>query len=41
MRLTLPFPVVGINNAEKCYYFREEEPIFYLSNNYFPAVGRH
>ena len=41
MNLTHQYPVVGINATEKYNYAGEEERILYLSNNYFPAVGRH
>ena len=41
MHLTPQYPVVGINNIEKCNYIKEEEHIFYLLNKYFSAVSKH
>ena len=41
MHLTLQYLVVDISTTEKCNYVGEEYCIFYLSNNYFPAVARH
>ena len=40
MTLTLQYIIVSINTKEKRNYVGEKERIFYLSNNYFPAVGR-
>ena len=40
MTLTLQYIIVSINTTEKRNYVGEKERIFYLSNNYFPAVGR-
>ena len=40
MTLTLQYIIVNINTTEKRNYVGEKERIFYLSNNYFLAVGR-
>ena len=38
--MTLQYIIVSINTTEKRNYVGEKERIFYLSNNYFLAVGR-
>ena len=37
--VTLQYPVLDSNATEECNDAGEQECIFYLSNNYFPAVG--
>ena len=40
IHLTTQYLIVGIKTTEKYNYVREKERIFYLSNNFFPILGR-